>query len=743
MGILAKSNGESLVEHTRWVIRCAEALLEALPDQHLAETIRDDLLLALALHDVGKAATGFQKALTTEGNWKGRRHEIVSAAFASGIHDVRDDVILAVITHHRSIPSDGLTNERCLPYEQIPLQGEEQAPIWQSMAKEWLANVGTFGEDWKQICSLIGRSDLGSNSSLVPLSVNRSWFQRGTGRGGQLRSFPFEKRYRTAVLRGLTIASDHLGSAHEVPPKVPELAAFNVAGHGLRGFQTEASHTDRSAIIRAPTGSGKTAAALLWAQRNQVHNGRLFYSLPTTASINAMHDTLSGKFGKEHVGLLHHRARSSLYTILEESHDGRSKQSHQETAQILAQLARLLYFPIRVCTPHQILRFVLRGKGWEAMLVEFPNSCFVFDEVHAYDPRIVGLILGTAKLISSWGAKCLFMSATLPRFLVNLIEDAIGDVSIIKPDANNPTDHFVMNRKRHTVDVVDGSVIENLDTTMRLMDTARSNLIVCNHVATAQMVYAILKDHYKGQAMLLHSRFTKSDRNLIEKKLRDGPLPKVLVATQAVEVSLNLDFDCGFSEPAPIDALIQRMGRVNREGTRPPTRFTIFTKQVHAYKMYDQSRVDRSIMELLELSKLGKPLSEDDLVAAADAVYEGGYQGEELDRFLEGYEHPSLTEFRERLLVGAYEDWIEQVIESADGSVEVLPRCLYSDFIERKEAGLWLEADSLLVPLRLRSFYSVRDKIEMDADPWIIDTRYDSDLGLDLKADYKDDSNIE
>ena len=51
----------------------------------------------------------------------------------------------------------------------------------------------------------------------------------------------------------------------------------------------------------------------------------------------------------------------------------------------------------------------------------------------------------------------------------------------------------------------------------------------------------------------------------IEKELDDADL---LVGTQAVEVSLDIDFDCLFSEPAPIDALIQRFGRINRKGRK-------------------------------------------------------------------------------------------------------------------------------------------------------------------------------
>ena len=62
---------------------------------------------------------------------------------------------------------------------------------------------------------------------------------------------------------------------------------------------------------------------------------------------------------------------------------------------------------------------------------------------------------------------------------------------------------------------------------------------------------------------LLHGKFILKDREKIESKLDDLNL---LVGTQAIEVSLDIDYDVLYSEPAPFDALIQRFGRVNRRG---------------------------------------------------------------------------------------------------------------------------------------------------------------------------------
>src|SRR3990172_1697445 len=118
MEILAKSSGETLSEHVIACLKIAQILLDSLPfSEEKKQALKDDVLLAVAVHDVGKAATGFQKVLRNEqDNWQGKRHEIISASFASGIKGISPAVIFAVLTHHKSIPSDCISQIfGCLP----------------------------------------------------------------------------------------------------------------------------------------------------------------------------------------------------------------------------------------------------------------------------------------------------------------------------------------------------------------------------------------------------------------------------------------------------------------------------------------------------------------------------------------------------------------------------------------------------------------------------------------------------
>jgi CRISPR-associated endonuclease/helicase Cas3 len=733
--LLAKSDGELLSEHTNRALDAAKMLIASLPvSDDERRGIARDVFLSVALHDLGKAASGFQKVLRGEQkSWSGKRHEILSAMLAAAQPCSNEAVVFAILTHHQDIPSDGLgdgkSRPKCLPREQIPLH-EMLTPVCQQMVDEWYANV-TQCRETEAIIEASTREllpDTPITLTLNPELIASAWLDRSHGKYGQRSEIPFDRRLRASLIRGLTMAADHLGSAHLLPPHIPTLSNFNVTAFELRPFQQRLSTAEGSKLLRAPTGSGKTEAALLWAQRNQPRNGRLFYVLPYTASINMMYSRLTRLFDKEHVGLLHGRATAALYDMFgdgdSDGGDVTSKIARQNHARMKARLAREVWFPIRVCTPHQILRHTLRGKGWETMLADFNNACFIFDEVHAYDPKILGLILGTAKLVSAWGARCLFLSATFPDFIVNLTREVLGPLEIIVPDAQKKRDREILDRKRHRIEFESGSMMHNVAMIEEATRSYPSVLVVCNHVRTAQEVFHALAVEDK---VLLHGTFAQRDRNRIEKAITAKQLPRVLVATQVVEVSLDVDFHCAFTEPAPIDALIQRMGRVNRAGMQHPTPIVIFEKQTQTHPLYNSALVTRSIDAL---SALANPISEGDLVTAGNAVYGGGYGDAEMRSFRQGLTHPYIAQFERDLVAGTHQDWVDQLIEQTDGIVEVLPASLRNEYDDRMHEGLWVEANSLLVPLRVYSLNSIRSKLDTRDDPWVIHCPYSAVTGL-------------
>jgi CRISPR-associated endonuclease/helicase Cas3 len=256
-------------------------------------------------------------------------------------------------------------------------------------------------------------------------------------------------------------------------------------------------------------------------------------------------------------------------------------------------------------------------------------------------------------------------------------------------------------------------------------------LIVCNHVPSAQLVYDEVRRRIED-TLLLHSRFCKRDRNRIENRISKN-LPKVLVSTQVVEVSLDIDFELGFTEPAPIDALVQRLGRINRFGRqRKPAAVRIFREQLHNFNIYDADITRRSLQELGSLSN---PLTEQDLVEAANRVYLNGYTEENRVLYNQALNHPRIREFENLIVSGAFQNWVDEVMIESDGTIDMLPISLLQEYEQLDRIGLSIEADGLLVPVPSRVLHYMNEVIDRRHEPWIINVPYSQTSGLSLHMD--------
>ena len=733
----AKDNGETLLEHTDNVVKVIRRLCNSLP---FPANDREHLLsvtTTLAVfHDIGKAATGFQNSLRGKGKW-GHRHEILSAGVASiTFPQLSKEALLAIITHHRSIPASITTeNEKCLPLDELPFEDENQ--VWNLMTKEWI-------EQWESVKDLLLNINK-LNCFGIPNLPDKFKFD-GFGltekilhRNYQKKVSGFDRRH-ASLLRGLLITADHMASAHQFDlPEVPiqknyvtMIHKLELKGQKIFPFQERCAETIGHSILKAPTGSGKTAAILMWAAKNQVENGRLVYVLPHTASINAMYQRLQKIYCKDTVGVLHHKNAAYLFRLLENDYPSTEA---AKMAQTISGLARELYHPIRVTTPHQILRVALHGKGWELGLAEFPNACLVFDEIHAFEPLLVGLTLATVKWLKSMGAKVLFASATLPTFLEKILKEEVGitDENIISPDPSNNNDRSVIDKIRHNVEIIPGSLLSNIEAIINeIRSSGKTVLIVCNHVATSQKVYERLREDFED-IKLLHARFNAKDRFNVESIIQSNDPPRVLVATQAVEVSLDLDYDCGYIEPAPADALGQRFGRINRKGSRQePAKVVIFEEPSYKYLPYDEG-VTKKTINLLKGCRL---LSEQQLTEIVNEIYDDGYKDDSRDEYCRGLNNQLIKGFDENIIAGTHKEWVEAVIEGADGQMEVLPVDLYGQFKKFKDDKQYLDAKQLLVPIQTRQCRRLFQEKTISWDDnlkeYLVSLKYSSDRGLNL-----------
>ncbi|MGH3978166.1 MAG: CRISPR-associated helicase Cas3' [Pseudonocardiaceae bacterium] len=560
--------------------------------------------LAVLLHDAGKAADGFQvmvgNAEQPAEPW-GERHEVYSLGFVARVlaDAHRDDrlwVATGVATHHR--PFTGDADGRIPLFSSYDLDPAEFAarfsPTDTHLARELQGWLTATAQAHRLLPDVSGPAPAGNDRGQDACQL----FEELRDRWELPLRAPNRPDGLTAVLlQGAVTLADHVSSAHSSlctdQPLTADYPArlrtrLREVNAELRPHQTRAAAVDGHLLLRAPTGSGKTEAALLWAQ-TQIHalhrctggTPRVFYTLPYLASINAMTDRLCTELGTDDVGVAHSRAASyHLARALQDDcapqveRTDRGTVAHKAVSRTAA--TRLFRELIRVGTPYQLLRGALAGPAHSSILIDAANSVFVLDELHAYDSHRLGMILAMLRLWEDLGGRIAVLSATLPDGLAELLDTTLAaPCERVAPSEAWPQRHRVTGRSAH---LTEPSAVTEIAERLR---AGQAVLVVANNVADARALYdqlvPLAAEWYGPEAaLLLHSRFRRKDRSTIEQAVqarfgtRAPRRPGVLVATQVVEVSLDVDFDVLHTSGAPLDALLQRFGRVNRLGARPP-----------------------------------------------------------------------------------------------------------------------------------------------------------------------------
>src|SRR5262249_32821656 len=160
-----------------------------------------------------------------------------------------------------------------------------------------------------------------------------------------------------------------------------------------------------------------------------------------------------------------------------------------------------------------LLRGAFKLRGYEALCTDATEGLFIFDEVHAYEPKRLGMILGMVEYLQHHlGGKFLVMSATFPQVLRNALREVLGDIVAL-----NAGDALYKSFDRPTLHLVEGRITDLaiLDRITQRACSGESVLVVCNSVKTAAEVYEALQEQLaKTNALIamLHGRFNARDR---------------------------------------------------------------------------------------------------------------------------------------------------------------------------------------------------------------------------------------
>ncbi len=405
-------------------------------------------------------------------------------------------------------------------------------------------------------------------------------------------------------------------------------------------------------LIEAPTGSGKTEAAIAYASRLLVAGlaDSIVFALPTQATANAMLDRLeeAGKKlfpGGVNVVLAHGKAKfNSDFIKLKNTAIGKTAQGSEEAfaqcAQWLATSRKRVFLgQIGVCTIDQVLLSVLPVRHSFVRAFGVRKSILIVDEIHAYDSYMNGLLDLVLEGQRKAGGSAILLSATLPssrRFQIfekwgsfmsepdseatyPLVTHAGLDIS--KWESPEPAEQRIV---KVTAQPAENMLPDDalLDEVIETAIKGALVVVICNLVKDAQKVsrrlrQIIIERDVSIEIDLFHSRYRFMDRQKIEtsvmEKYGKGPeraSGRILVATQVVEQSLDLDFDWMITQLCPIDLLFQRLGRLYRHKLKRPEGFVDIPRckvlvplgedYGHHSAIYEDKRVLWRTQELLE-----------------------------------------------------------------------------------------------------------------------------------------------
>ncbi len=732
MYILAKSDPAiTLQEHNGDLLKVQESLQGQFPalEKLTDSTFHTALKKAILYHDIGKSHADFQKLLRGKKNgWDNKRHEIFSFAFAMADEsDWKNEIAMAVLGHHKDVKT---------LLERIPDSELEDDPE--------LAGLLTNRRTWQDEINLLPLIEI---EKALSATADKKYLERK-----QIRKYlqdyfhsshPFEKSLRQILLSGALKICDHVGSARNFNLSKLEQSDFvfleqkreqlKEKNQDFYEHQVNASKIIGNAILIAPTGSGKTETALLWAQKqvNQVP-GHVFFVLPFTASINAMHGRLQKSFNDGQVGMIHGKLTDFLNRFFSERNYDLNKRV--EEIKDLSYYYKNIHTPIKVVTPFQLLKHIFGLKDFEKGMVEWVGAKFIFDEIHAYDPEVIAQIQVFIEIVGKYfSAQVFIMTATLPTFLRTLLCGQLGSYSEVKA-SKELLDSF----DRHRVNLLQGKLTDNIEMMTSTIVAGTKTLIVLNTVADAQQVYQqLLKDlpeEISETGVLLHGGFNGRDRARHEKKVIEGKA-LFIVGTQSIEVSLDIDYDVIFTAPAPLDALLQRFGRVNRNRQKGISDCYVFREAGERDKyIYSEEIIDGTLSTLKILEKDNGIISERRTQEMIDSVYPK-WSSEQEAKYKQIYN--LLKGSAEALKAHVYDSHTEEEFYKQFDGIPVLPVILQDEYLGYLQEKDLLNAATLFVSIRKNVFawWSQTNKLvkvnyNNYESYYVTHVKYDPELGL-------------
>lgn len=384
-------------------------------------------------------------------------------------------------------------------------------------------------------------------------------------------------------------------------------------------------------VIEVGCGTGKTETALTAAHllsNPTGHNG-LFFALPTQATTNSMFDRVhtwlnhSLPQSNTHpeqftLNLMHAKAQLNAHAHLPQARNVSSRNAVVANDWFTGKKSILVQF--NVATIDNLLTMALKQRHLFLKHLALSGKIVIIDEIHAYDSYMNSYLTKVLRWLGAYHVPVIALSATLPaakrleffkaytrgkyRTKPTIPSQLSDDVYPLLTYLNGPTIHQFTDfpkSKSHQVTItrLQPGPAPLLDQLQQSLSDGGVAGIIVNTVARAQQINDFLSAH-NFDTLVLHSAFTATDRIKQESKLTSligksahRPHRLVVIGTQVLSQSLDIDFDVLFSDLAPMDALIQRLGRLHRHPISRPTPLAhaqLFLLDATTYGSYGPSK---------------------------------------------------------------------------------------------------------------------------------------------------------
>ena len=601
MEILGKSN-QTLLGHTRDCLTVCDELLirrEAFLQNFCEryswdwEEVRRCVRFAVWFHDIGKASNQWQTYKKEKG--KPIIHALPSFAIGAMSLDVRKfekspklAALFAILAHHTQMLHNGsFLEERYRRSVDIPLlylnqhfayfreiEPDFKIAQWQKQQLQFnpfCKFLDKFKTEVRKDPDL--QFKIFYSLILNILTASDNYASKNEPKEGSQ-----DNPHGRNLTRGqLLLINDKFPLYDNTPLK---LLSFLPEGTDQNDMQRQivASDSDRL-ILNAGCGEGKTAAALLFAQKLLQENkiDRIILTLPTKFTANNLYRDLVSPDGydipEELVGIIHGDSEQFLKQFSDDETQGEAEETNEN---VKAQVFENNFYakPITISTVDHLLMSLYHGyKYADRAFFNIASSLVVFDEVHYYQGRTIKAIATAMRHLTRLKIPHLVMTATLPEVVREQFNDpekyCFQQAPAVINSTSAPKTPFEIVKLHETPLDPENTISPELVDLVKENQSKRQ-IIFVNQVNRAKNVYLALKEQGISENLICyHSGFIGKHRVEKEKIIRSlfkGSDPCVLVSTQVSELSLDISADVMYSEIAPIDSIVQRGGRLHRNG---------------------------------------------------------------------------------------------------------------------------------------------------------------------------------